>query len=683
MHEMATIRKACPQANCPPLQGSPDELLSREWLLTDGCGGFSSGSVVDCPTRRYHGYLLSSKRPPLERFLLLASTLDEVVLGPTTVSLSTFEFEGVFHPTGFELLSDFQLQTAQPDPWVEFSYRHAMFKARKRITLLSGQNAVVLSYQIETEKNRSCRLQIAPFVAMRDYHGLCHRGEGMPFQTMAHPDGLWVQSNDDKNISLALTAKTGAMSWKPRTDWWNGFRYRVEQERGFGECEDLCIPGQFEIQGRSTLDCTIVAAGFVESYEDAENIVVEAPAQSSKKKATEPRGDGAVAARLIKAADQFVVRRAGHGVGQDQAADPGSTTILAGYPWFGDWGRDSFISLEGLLLISRRFDEARRVLATFASAQKNGLIPNRFDDYGRDCDYNSVDASLWFIHAADAYLRYSKDQEAWDEFLFDACRRVIVAFCEGTDFDIRLDDDGLVCCGNLYTQITWMDAKCDGVVFTPRNGNPVEINALWYHCLHLVANRCQKADAEFAKRCLALIDASKKSFVAKFWNESAGCLFDCVDVEPDPAIRPNQILAVSLANSPLPAEKATLVLEVVTEELLTPMGLRTLAPDHFRYMGRCTGSPFDRDQAYHNGTVWSWLIGPYVEAHLRVRGSNKRTKRFARRLLEPLVDHLDSAGLGSVSEIFDADAPHEPRGCPAQAWGVAELLRAWEMTRTD
>jgi len=676
---MSTIATPPVQATCPELAGSLDELLTREWLLTDGLGGFASSSVIGCPTRRYHGLLIAPQRPPLQRHLLLANTLDRIIVGNTTFDLSTFEFNGAFHPTGYRLQTGFAIDTAQPDPWVELSFNHGLFDVRKRITLCTGHRAVRLTYELTPHCQKPVALEVSPLVALRDFHAFRRAGGADPWHFYSEDDAAWFHSREDGEVTLAVLATQGNFCWQPQPVWWHTFRYRVEFERGFSEQEDLLNAGTFRADGAGTLTCELTAVGFADCLPAARKLADHRPRRRRSSAVVCPAlRDDPVASRLAVAADQFVVRR------MSPDSRQGSTTILAGYPWFGDWGRDSFIALEGLLLIPRRYTEAREVLATFAGAQRNGLIPNRFDDYGGECAYNSVDASLWFIHAADAYLRYSRDERAWEAFVHEACRNVIHGFCEGTDFDIRVDHRGLVSCGNEQTQITWMDAKCDGIAFTPRNGRPVEVNALWYHVLHVVAQRAAQSDPELADRCRELIVRLDTSFAEIFWNRSAGCLYDCVaDDRADHAVRPNQIFAVSLAPSPLPTRQQRAVLGVVSEQLLTPYGLRTLSPEHLRYISRYRGNWFERDRAYHNGTVWSWPVGAFVEAHLRVHEFSPRAKACARGLLQPLIDHLDQAALGTVSEIFDADQPYTPRGCPAQAWSVAELLRAWQLTRPD
>jgi predicted glycogen debranching enzyme len=676
---MSTIAAPSAKATTCDLTAPLSQLLSREWLLTDGLGGFAAGSVIGCPTRRYHGLLIASKRPPLQRYLLLAGTLDRVLVGHQCFDLSTYEFNGTFHPQGYRLQTGFAIDTAQPTPWVEFTFANERFEARKRITLCSGIWAVRLSYEVRSLAGDHVALEVSPLVALRDFHGFRRIEETDPWHFHSEEDSAWFHSREDDEVTLAVLPTGGQAHWEPKPLWWRAFRYRTEFNRGFDGQEDLFNAGSFRTEATGSLVCELTAVGFADCLPTARTIAArKAKPRPACSTVCASRRDDAVAGRLALAADQFVVHRT------SARGTPGSTTILAGYPWFGDWGRDSFISLEGLLLIPGRYEEAREVLATFAGAQRNGLIPNRFDDYGGECAYNSVDASLWFIHAADAYLRYSKDARSWDAFLYEACRNVIRGFCGGTDYGICVEDRGLVSCGNEATQITWMDAKCDGTAFTPRNGRPVEVNALWYHALHVVAERTSDRDRQLADHCRDLITRLDRSFCQTFWNKSVGCLYDCVrDGEADEAIRPNQIFAVSLPHSPLPERERKAVFGAVSEHLLTPYGLRTLSPDHLRYVSRYSGGWYERDRAYHNGTVWSWLMGPFVEAHLRVHDFTPRAKSYARRLLEPLTEHLDEAGLGSVSEIFDADKPHTPRGCPAQAWGVAEFLRAWHLTTPD
>jgi predicted glycogen debranching enzyme len=378
------------------------------------------------------------------------------------------------------------------------------------------------------------------------------------------------------------------------------------------------------------------------------------------------------------AADQFITKR--------RTTDENyRTTILAGFPWFADWGRDTFISLPGLLLTTGRFNEAKSVLTTFAQAADEGMIPNRFDDYGGAAYFNSVDASLWFINAAFQYFTTAGDSETFTQQFLPVIRWIVDSYHNGTRSGIHADKDDLITAGSNDTQLTWMDAKYENVAFTPRYGKAVEVNALWYNALCLLAQFYADRDIETAKRYRAMANQAEGSFCELFWNKTAGCLNDCIlpDGTVDTSIRPNQIFAVSLPFSPLLPRQQKAVVNVVQEELLTPYGLRTLSPRDSRYKGIYIGSQRYRDEAYHQGTVWPYLIGPFVEAYLKVNDFSRKSKEQAAEFIEPLMQHLtEDSCLGSVSEIFDGDVPHKPRGCIAQAWSVAELIRAYQLTRS-
>jgi predicted glycogen debranching enzyme len=374
---------------------------------------------------------------------------------------------------------------------------------------------------------------------------------------------------------------------------------------------------------------------------------------------------------LCKAASQFVVQR-------DINEKP-ATTILAGYPWFLDWGRDTFISLQGLMLCTKRIKEAYRILKTFAGAVDEGMIPNRFDDYNGPAHYNSIDASLWFVHAAFEYLAICDNKQDFTIKILPAVRWIIDSYLKGTKFGIRADSDGLVTGGDIDTQLTWMDAKCDGTAFTPRYGKAVEINALWYSGLERCAEFYRIKDAETCQYYHKLAEKCAENFRKIFWNEEAGYLNDCIlpDGTVDDSLRPNQIYAVSLPFSPLDYLQQKQVVNIIMEKLLTPYGLRTLAPDDKRYHKRYEGNQYERDSAYHNGTVWPYLIGPFIGAYLKVNNFSNTAKADAGSFLQPLLTHLTS--IGSLPEVFDGSQPHRPGGCFAQAWSIAEVLRAWQM----
>ncbi len=663
--------KTCPLAYCQVLQGSLDELLSREWLITNGMGGYASGTVIGANTRRYHGLLVSPNRPPLERAVLLSGMLERVILPDGVVELANFEFNHAIHPRGFEHLKEFDYSIAPPRPWVQFVYQLGEVELTKRIIMFCGHPLSCIEYRLDAPGDPLIQVDFLPMFACRDFHGLRRRRMGEVFDIDVDPRcAVWLADRIDRDLSVALIPHAEepaqVVRYDHQPDWWFNFRYRVEAERGQPCGEDLFSPGWWRTRlrpgGKLTWAAVANSTGLVDAY-NLLGMATDAPASSGAEDAD------LVGRQLGHAADQFIVQR-------DRAGGKRSTTILAGYHWFGDWGRDTFIALPGLMVCRSRHAEALEVLRTFAEKQHDGLIPNRFSDYGDACEYNSIDASLWFIHAADQYIQASGDQDCWETILGPACAGVVRAFEQGTAFETRVDEDGLVRCGNPTTQVTWMDAKQGDTVFTPRHGKPVEINALWYNALCILARRMAPIDSELAHRCSELAERVRQWFTPTFWNDRDRCLFDCVrDTEIDGSIRPNQIFAVSLPHSALPRDRQRAVVDCIETHLLTPYGLRSLSPKAPQYRGRYEGDAFSRDSAYHQGTVWAWLIGPFVEAYLRVNDFGESARQRAETLLQPLIDHLGQAGLGNISEIFDGDPPHTPRGCIAQAWSVAEILR--------
>jgi len=649
--------------------------LDREWLLTNGRGGFASGTPVGVPTRRYHGLLVASARPPLQRWMLLSALLERVSVGDRDFEAPGFEFDQVFHPHGFEYQCDFAVSNQSPVAWARFVYDFEGASLTKTVYMPRGCDEVAIAYRLEGESESELSFEVYPFVAMRDFHGLTHSFEG-GFPIERTRDSVIV-STCEQAVRLWLQVKRTdektPVRFEHAPDWWRGFHYRQEAHRRQDCYEDLFVPGQFCTTGKGAVTMVLrAAADFTKTkpkWQRMSLVVVPVDAAADHERSVEDR--------LRKAADAFVVRRR-HADGKE------STSVLAGYPWFGDWGRDTFIALPGLLIETQRFAEAKKVLATFGSVQQHGLIPNRFSDYGDGCDYNSVDASLWYIHAADAYVRASGDKAAWTKLFSPICKRIVEAFSVGTIFNIHMDDDGLVICGDNSTQLTWMDAKFGDMVFTPRHGKPVEINALWYHALCILAERSPDGASGKVKAgsYRELAERVRQSFVATFWNDAGQCLYDVARGDlSDLAVRPNQIFAVSLSHSPLNIDQQRAVVACVQRELLTGYGLRSLSPNDSAYRGRYAGGPFERDGAYHQGTVWGWLIGPFVEAYLRVNDFSPEAKVQMRECLGSLVAHLDEAGIETVSEVFDGDPPHTPGGCIAQAWSVSELLRAWRMVQ--
>ena len=623
----------------------------QEWLLTNGTGAFADGTVVGMNTRRYHGLLVAATAPPGGRVVTVNRLGETVAVDgnpPRDLSVNTFA-NGLVHPQGQQYLTRFAVGDD-----ARWGYVVDGARVDKHVQLVWGRQAAAVRYTVYAGVGpdglgRPFKLDVRPFLSLRDFHSLRHAG-GTTFDVDAGPARVTV---GDGHTAVTLSADGGTFA--RGDDWWYGHVYPVEAERGQDDAEDLFTPGTFTVQGRGRGTMTILVAldpsATFAGYD--QELARRPPAPLP------PRPTSQMVNRLAAAAAAFVVARAA------PDATPGST-VIAGYPWFGDWGRDTMISLPGLLLTTRRFGEAKQVLSVFAQYVDGGMIPNRFDDYTGKPEYNTVDASLWFVHAAFEYARLSDDADTLAEVLLPACRKIIDGYRAGTRYHIGMDPaDGLIHQGDADTQLTWMDAKTNGVAFTPRQGKPVEVNALWYHALVLMREDDQAA-------------RTAEGFRDQFWlGEEAG-LADVVDAGvPDRSVRPNQIFAVSLPNSPLTPFQQAAVVAVVQRDLLTPFGLRTLAATDPRYQGRYTGDQFHRDGAYHNGTVWPWLIGPFLDAHLKVNGRTPAAIAQARSWLKPLLAHFaDDGCLGQIAEIFDGDEPRRSVGCPAQAWSVAEVLRS-------
>lgn len=640
-----------------PNEAQLDALLDKEWLLTNQLGAYAGSSVLGCNTRRYHSLLIASMLPPVERVATLATIMEHLHVGRETFSLATNEFADTFSPRGYQHIAEFRMGVIP-----SWRYQAGGVELLKEIVLAEDSNTVSVRYTLTGGR---CVLQLWPFAAMRDFHHLrkVHQPHQMLFETAE--GGITIE---DRHQAISPLGIVCPGNFDPAPQWWYKFCYRGELSRGMEGFEDLYTPGCFEVELTDGQSCQLTAWMGNQATVDFDATVARRKDRMIELAGAMGDTDEPTR-RLAISADAFVVKR-------QFKSEPSKATILAGYHWFADWGRDAFIALPGLLLSTRRFDLARQVFTTFASSISKGMIPNRFDDYGGPPHYNSIDASLWFIIAADRYVEATDDMDFWTSTLAPAAMKILQSYHEGTRFDIRADDDQLLTGGSPKTQLTWMDAKLGDEAITPRHGKAVEINALW-HCAHrIMARRCSGLDAAQASFYALRASAIASAFVQAFWNPSGKHLYDCITNEVgDPSIRPNQILAISLPHSPLDTVQQKDVLEVVKQHLLTPMGLRTLSPVDSRYRRKCAGSWEGRDRAYHQGTVWAWLMGPYIEAMVRANGYASESLQAAQDLLKPLDQHLNEAALGFVSEIFDGDPPHAPRGCVAQAWSVAELLR--------
>ena len=635
----------------------------REWLVTNGIGGFASGTVAGVQTRRYHGLLVAALHPPLGRTVLLSVVAENVDYDGREYVLSTCRWaDGSVAPEGYRLIENFRLDGTTP----VWTYACADALLEKRTWMEQGANTTYVSYKV-SRASRPVILTIRAFVNYRDYHSSTHAGDWrMSIQPVER--GLRIVAFEGAT-PLFLLSSAGTAT--PEHEWYYNFGLDAERYRGLEDREDHLLAGTFRVQLTTGEAVTFVASTEPAADLDGETALLARQTHEQSLLDTWstqwPEQEAPTWMRqLVLAADQFIVNR-------PLADDPDGRSVIAGYHWFGDWGRDTMISLPGLTIATGRHEIAARILRTFARFVDRGMLPNVFPDAGQTPGYNTADAALWYFDTVRQYVDATNDLELLQE-LYPKLEAIIDAHLSGTRFHIHLDvQDGLLHAGEPGVQLTWMDAKVGDWVVTPRIGKPVEINALWLNAVTSMTKFARLVGRKAAGYCY-LAKRAKAGF-ARFWNPSTQCCFDVLDGPNgnDPTIRPNQILAVSLPESALTQEQQRAVVDICTRRLLTSYGLRSLAPDHPQYKGRYGGTPFDRDASYHEGTVWAWLLGPYALAHLRVCGDPDQ----AMRILEPMADHLRIHGLGTVSEIFDGDAPFHPRGCIAQAWSVAEILRAW------
>jgi predicted glycogen debranching enzyme len=667
----------------PALMGYPSDLretslsrpeiagpiaLEREWLVTNGLGGFACGTISQANTRRYHGLLIASLRPPVERILMMAKVDITARYRDETFELATNEYaDGTLTPRGFEQLGAFHLELGLP----VWTYLLGDAVLEQRIWMAHARNTTHVSLLLR-HATAAMQLTLLPLCSYRDYHSHSHGGWS-----------LNVQSQERGCTIVALEGARPYRLWTDRGefiedhDWYWGFHHRMEAARGLDAGEDLFRPGLFTVGLEPGETATFTVTADVDPPEAAAKSFERERLRRQHLTRSAPSEAPEWIRRLTLAADQFIVSRS------PSNGTPG-TTVIAGYPWFSDWGRDTMIALPGLTLATARQDDGASILRTFAGYVSQGMLPNRFPDDGDVPEYNTVDATLWYFHAIQSYLQRTKDGSLLRE-LYPVLKEIIDCHRRGTRFSIHVDpSDGLLYAGEAGTQLTWMDARSGDRVVTARMGKPVEINALWHYALlHMATWARTQSDPDSAKTYAEMAHQVAHSFEKAFWFEQGGHLYDVVDTpevarenparHADASLRPNQIFAVSLGTDLLSPDHARAVVDTCSKHLVTPVGLRTLAPGAPRYAGTYSGGPRDRDAVYHQGTVWGWLLGPYALAHYRVY----HNVNHALTLLSGLVSHLDEGCLGSISEIFDGAPPHQPRGCFAQAWSVSETLRAW------
>jgi len=633
-----------------------DDAIQREWLETNGLGGWASSTIIGANTRRYHGLLVAATQPPVGRTVLLSKLDETITLDGERFELGCNRYPNAVHPKGFQYLKSFA-----KDFFPVFEYEAGGIRLRKTVAAVNGENTTVILYEV-LDAPVDFYFELQPFVAARDFHSLAHANDFIR-RDITFENGVFRVRPYDGVPELFISVPGAHFESQP--DWYRNFEYSVEQFRGLDFREDLFTHGRFRINLKKGSRLGIIVSMLDPIGRDAFELV-EAEKTRREKLFAKLSVKDDFAKALTLAADQFIVRR-----GSDLR------TIIAGYHWFADWGRDTMIALPGTCLATGRFDDAKKILRTFAQSVSQGMLPNRFPDVGEQPEYNTVDATLWYFVAIYKYLQYTGDDAFVRNELLPVLQDIIGWHDRGTRYNIHVDEDGLLYAGEPGVQLTWMDAKVGDWVVTPRQGKAVEINALWYNALMVfsgLSNRFGRTvDAStFADRAKKV----KARFLEVFWEEQNGYLYDYVDGDHrDSAKRPNQIFALSLPFPLVEGEKARKILKLVEEKLYTPVGLRSLSPDDSNYRPHYSGAPFERDSAYHNGTVWSWLLGPYITALARGEGEASRSR--AEKVIDNFKYHLLEAGVGTVSEIYEGIAPHSPRGCMAQAWSVGEILRAY------
>lgn len=677
---MADLTRVLPLRALQDASGDPH--LNEEWLVTNGLGGYASGTVHGSITRRYHGLLIAALPNPLGRMMMLNGLSERLRLPDRTVVYTGAEELSAAPPETTLAVAEFRLEGGLP----VWRYETGGFVLEKRLLIPNRQNTVYISYRLLSGKGK-LRLGLRPAVHFRSHDDPVNAGPQQRYSLMVCDDEFEViSSNSDlPRLRMIIRGPSAAFTFdRKQTD---SIPYPTERSRGYEWQGSLWSPGYFRTDLCAGDQTTLIAS--TETWETVKALTPETALQSEQERRNLllanalPPARTAPAAELVFAADQFVITPLGRVEDTARARATGDEirTVIAGYHWFTDWGRDTMISLEGLTLTTGRAQEAAWILRTFAYYVRDGLIPNMFPEGKKDGLYHTADASLWFFHAVHRYTELSGERTTL-RLVMPKLIEILDHHIQGTRFGIHVDAaDGLLVQGAEGYQLTWMDAKVDGWVVTPRRGKAVEINALWYNALRLVESWLrQEGDLDRANRYAEFAARARDSFNARFWYAEGGYLYDVVDTEAggdDPSCRPNQVMAISLDHPALDPSRWEPVMQVVTDRLLTPVGLRSLAPGSPDYKPKYYGDLRSRDAAYHQGTVWAWLIGPYVDAWIKLH-PERRTE--ARQFVTGLLPHLNEQCVGSISEIFDAEPPYTPRGCIAQAWSVAEALRCWVKT---
>lgn len=658
-----------------------DNMIEKEWLVTNGLGGYSSSTTLGVNTRKYHGLLVAAIHPPRDRRVFLAKLDEDIIIGNSTNRLGTNEFQNGFFPRGYSFLQEFSVS-----PFPQYFFSAGNVQIRKTIFMPYGMNAAVMDYNIVNKETSDVKFKVFPIVNWRPFHSTTEESRvSKDFHQQSSIREAKIASESPES-TLLLKSTDGA--YVVQEKWVRQLYLREEARRGESCMDDCLQPGCFEftVKAKKEEDFAVTAAAD-ENEGRARKILDDLPSSlqglrslfdNEVKRYETLLTDFYLARKSIRVSDwlSWLI------LATDSFSVKGRTekerVVIAGYPWFESWGRDTFVSLPGLFLVTGRFEEAKKVFLSYAAYCRGGLIPNFIPDRDEQASYNTVDATLWFVNAVCQYLKYTGDFDFVHDHLWDTLKQIFDYHLKGTSYGIHVDSDGLLMHG---PRLTWVDASVGGKPVNPRDGKAVEIQALWYNALKIFVYLANKFEEnQLAEDSKSLADRAKKSFLKKFWNAERNCLFDVVSSEDcDESLRPNQIFAVALDFTMLDDPKAEKVVDIVERELLTPCGLRTLDKSDPKYVGVYAGDRNSRDKAYHNGTVWPWLLGPFTTAFLKTKGFSEFNRGNAlRNFLMPLFSRqVFEAGLGTISEIFDGNPPHTPRGCIAQAWSIAEPLRAY------
>lgn len=637
--------------------------IEREWVIANGAGAYCGSSIIGANTRKHHGLLIASLKAPIERYLILSKIDESVKIDNKIYNFATNQKAGGYNDEGQLYLQRFIYEEVP-----NFIYQAEECFVKKTIAFEFERNTIAIGYEV-LNGSKNTVFTIKPLFSYRSHH---ERSERAEIKYNMYIDGKILHLTPEQNKNLDIKFYVSEGKYKERTQYDDRYtidlEYQTEINTGMTCIDNQLTPYDISIDLKPFEKKKIsVVCSIEDTFEKNSFVTIDNFVNRMKNIKDNAGYNNEIVRQLVQAADQFIVKR----------ESTGYKTILAGYPWFSDWGRDTMIALQGLTLVTKRFEDAKGILRTFAKYINNGLVPNMFPDEGLEPLYNTVDASMWYFYSVYKYLEYTNDYDFVEKEIYSKLEEIIQAYKNGTDFSIYMEDDGLIHAGSGFDQVTWMDVRVGEWVVTPRHGKPVEINALWYNALKVMEKLSKRFGREYQDYS-KLANKVKTSFTEKFWNEEKQCLYDVIDgAEKDDKIRPNQIWAVSLPFTMLSLEQEKKVVNTVIAELYSSYGLRSLSPDDKDYKGVYKGRLHDRDAAYHQGTAWAFPLGALITAYVKVNGRSPESKSYAKLLLEPIEDHLRDGCVGSIAEIFDGDEPHISRGCYAQAWSVGEILRAY------